>query len=112
MSKPRVGLVVLLAVVIGVIAPAPTKIQALPQDSWETWYYSDDTYAEQVGYERRFCNGSIYREGVRSDYFNEDHYSCGGNMEDCSATHCWRYGVNNDVACVDTTCPNGTVTWH
>ena len=40
------------------------------------YFYSDDTYTTELGYERCLCNGDYSREGWRTRYFLEAVYSC------------------------------------
>lgn len=41
---------------------------ALPPNEVETYYYSDATYSQQVGWKILLCNGSRYQEGTTSSY--------------------------------------------
>lgn len=41
---------------------------ALPPNEVETFYFSDGTYSNQVGYRILFCNGSRYQEGTTTIY--------------------------------------------
>lgn len=45
-----------------------TQSFALPANEVETWYYSDATLTEEVGYTLLSCSGGIYREGRRTQY--------------------------------------------
>lgn len=41
---------------------------ALPPNEVETFFYSDATYSEQVGWRILMCDGTRYQEGLVTDY--------------------------------------------
>ena len=71
-------LLVMAALLVGTIAPAgtltPTTAAIAPLgvqagSSIQTFYYSNSTKMVEVGYTFRGCDGSYYKEGVTSPYY-------------------------------------------
>jgi Family of unknown function (DUF6289) len=69
---------------------------ALPTNTTETWYYSDDTYSEVVGYRYIGCSGGNTHWGITtqwSDFYSEScstgAYYCTRCFQDSNGiTHC------------------------
>ena len=101
--KTRVRFVaVVLLTVIGSFGAVSLK--ALPSHAWETYYYDDANHSEQVGYERRECNGYVYREGVTSNYYDDESWTCGGEPQWCTDLWCVYDPIFNQVICGESYC--------
>lgn len=76
-SQTARRLLVMTALLIGAVAPvgtrpttaavAPLGVQA--GSSIQTFYYSNSSKTVEVGYTFRGCDGSFYKEGVTSPYY-------------------------------------------
>jgi hypothetical protein len=101
MKKIRVVSVILLAVIV--LLGAAT-MEALPQNAWETYYYDDANHSEQVGYERRECNGWLYREGEQTNYYDNYSWTCGGEPQWCTNLWCVYDPIFDRVFCEESWC--------
>ena len=53
----------------------------------ETYYYSDDTFTEEVGYKYVPCSGSIYHSGVVTNYWIQYGDWCPGSEGYCHQSY-------------------------
>jgi hypothetical protein len=87
----------MLGIIAALLGCAATQSFALPANEIETVYFSDATYAKEVGYVFRACQGGMYREGKTSRYRVHSSTPCNGSHP------------LNEIACyagsVLTTCP-------
>jgi hypothetical protein len=69
------------ALAILVLAGITSSMQALPQDGFDTKYYSDSTYTNIVGERYVGCGGGSSMTGVRTDWYDEDSWDCNTSEE-------------------------------
>lgn len=56
------------------------KAIAAPKYMYEIWYYSDNTFSQQVGYEVFTCDPNYSLDGYETAYFHQ-------YVQDCQAGH-------------------------
>jgi hypothetical protein len=69
------------------VASITTVAYSLPSNSSETYYYSDGTFTEEVGYRYVTCNGPIYRGGVTSQWWIQYGESCTNGGSYCNQSY-------------------------
>ena len=84
----------MIAALIGITATQPL---ALPANEVETYYFSDATYTQEVGYVFRGCQGDVYQEGTTSRYRVTSSTPCNGTQP--------LNGIRCYIGYVLTTCP-------
>lgn len=84
-SKLKTGAFVLgvfcLAAVAGFFVGG--EALALPPNEVETYFYSDSSMTQQVGWKLLMCDGSRYQEGTTSEHRVVYSTSCGSASSSC-----------------------------
>jgi NAD-dependent dihydropyrimidine dehydrogenase PreA subunit len=80
-------LVLAVLVALGGIA----TVQALPAVGHDTVYYYDAGYGDYAGESYWDCYGYHFMDGVQTDYFNNDEWSCSSGGYEC-----YRLGYTSD----------------
>jgi uncharacterized protein DUF6289 len=74
------------------------RAYALPTNEVETIYFSDDTFAQEVGYRILLCQGGSYREGRQTGYRATSRTPCNDGRPHYTEIYCY-------VDSIPTTCP-------
>lgn len=77
MRRTTLGCLTLLLL----ITAAP-KVTTMPIGGSYTEYYSDDTYTTVVGEYYYGCSGTS-RWGIRTNYYYQEGWDCGGSYHNC-----------------------------
>ena len=87
----------MFGMIVALIGITAAQTLALPANEIETFYFSDATYTQEVGYVFRGCQGDVYRHGTTSRYRVTSSTPCNGSRP-LNGTRCY-------IDTILTTCP-------
>ena len=96
----RIVIALVLGFVVSLSLTMATGAEAAPTQEKETYYYSDDTFTEEVGYTYVDCDNNVYASGIQTAYKKVYWSACESSTSGMGCFVC-----TLDHTCIGVPCP-------